>query len=450
MDTSAFHIRNARIVKPHDIVTGDLVLEDGVIAYAGGPLDDEDGHVVIDGSGLYLMPGFIDIHVHGGCGFDATMGMYNADDDSFDNSPAAFARGIRASLRSMADAGTTTALLATLAAADESLAIGLRELGAYANDPGNGRDGTRLAGLFVEGTFIKRPEFSGAQNPMYFKAPSVDAFEHLNRLAAGAIKYVNVVPEHGAQALELMEHLRAAGILVGAGHTECSAAQYLEAVDHGLRVAVHFTNGPTGSSLKPFGGGGVLQAVLRSHKVYAELILDGYHVNPHYVRDIIGRKTPDRIIGVTDAMFATGVAGLSQFTVSGVRGQASANGRYLRTEKPGILFGSVLRMDVAFSNLISWLSVPFPGIWTEEHPPLPLEECVLYASRMLSGNPARVFGAYHPRDERLNQDLSGYTGGIEVGKRADVILAAVEGEPGSYRLRIRDTFVGGRRFEIGA
>ena len=448
MDTPAFHIRNARIVKPHDIVTGDLVLENGVIAYAGGPLDDEDGHVVIDASGLYVMPGFIDLHVHGGCGFDATMGMYNAAADSFDSSPEAFARGIRAALRSMADAGTTTALLATLAAADESLAIGLRELGAYANGPANGRDGTRLAGLFVEGTFIKRPEFSGAQNPRYFKAPSVDAFEQLNRLAAGAIKYVNVVPEHGAQALELMKHLRGAGIVVGAGHTECSAAQYLEAVDHGLRVAIHFTNGPTGSSLKPFGGGGVLQAVLRSHKVYAELILDGYHVNPHYVRDIISRKTHDRVIGVTDAMFAVDAEGIDSFSMRGVAGQLSGNGEYLRVvDKENTLFGSVLKLRQAFSNLVSWYTRPMPGIWQDAHPPLGLHDAILTASKMLSENPARALALYEPTCRWLNQDLSGYTGSLEVGKRADVVAMRLVGSAGDYATEIEHVFVGGAKVE---
>ena len=79
MDTenAAHLIRNARIVKPDEIVRGDLLLEGGIIAYAGGPLDERDGHTVIDGEGLYALPGFIDIHAHGGNGFDATMGTYD-------------------------------------------------------------------------------------------------------------------------------------------------------------------------------------------------------------------------------------------------------------------------------------------------------------------------------------------------------------------------------------
>jgi len=449
MKKNAYLVRNAHIVRPNEVATGDLLLCDGIISALGPPgslTGEARGATVIRADGLYALPGFIDIHVHGGCGFDATLGMYNPATDSFDNRPSAFARGIPRALRAMAESGTTTALLTTLAADEDVVSRSLTELGAYVNSAANGRDGARLLGIFLEGAFIKFPALAGAQNPAYFRPPDVKIFEKWNELSQGTIRYVNVVPEHGPQGFRLMEHLSARGILVGAGHTDCTADEYAEAVRHGLRVAVHFTNGPTGSSLKTFGGGGALQAVLRSRRVYAELIMDGLHVNPAYVRDIIARKTPERIIGITDAMFVTGLRGVREFTVAGIRGQVSDDGRYLRVaEKRNTLFGSILRQDVVFANLLSWLSQPFPGVWTEEHPPVALEECILWATTMLSANPARVLGLYHPKTERLHQDLSHCCGCLEVGKRADVVLASITGSPGRYVFRVRETFVAGRR-----
>ena len=79
-----------------------------------------------------------------------------------------------------------------------------------------------------------------------------------------------------------------------------------EAIKAGLKYCIHFTNGPTGGSYKPFNGGGTIEAVLKFDELYAELIADGFHVNPLYIRDIIRRKGVDKIIGMTDCQFVAG------------------------------------------------------------------------------------------------------------------------------------------------
>lgn len=438
-------LRDATIVKPERLLAGDICIENGVISYIGEPLMDTSGYIVINASRHYVVPGFMDIHSHGGMGFDLTEGEYDPSTHSFDSSPEAYERSIPRLMRSLAENGTTRIVLATVAQSEERLTSALAALGAYARSERNGQDGAFLHGALLEGTFIRNPDYSGAQNPEHFHLPDIELFERLNEAAGGKICYVNVVPEHGESALRLTRYLTERGVVVGAGHTHASAEDYLHAVERGLHIAIHFTNGPTGSSLKPFGGGGVLQAVLSCRKVFAELIMDGYHVNPAYILDIIRRKGVDRIIAVTDAMFPVGAVGVQQFSVSGIAGRLSRNGAYLEVvEKPGTLFGSVLKMPVAFGNLVSWLTRRMPGIWSDEHLPLELDEAILMASKVCSGNPAEAFGLFRPANRRLNQDVSSYVGGLQVGKRADVALVRLVGQPGAYEVDVERVFVGGR------
>ena len=427
-------IRNARIVKATCVLQGDICIEGGVISSISEPLKDDSDYTVIDAGGQYVIPGFIDIHLHGGIGFDLTAGRYDAERGDFDPSLENYQNHIKDVMLHLAREGTTLSLLATVAAPLERLEQVMGEVASYIENHPNGNGGCRLLGAFVEGSFIKHPANAGAQNPEYFHEPDIALFKRLQNAAGGNIRYVNVVPEYGDAAIALIEYLTENGVLVGAGHTSCSAEVYSRAVDKGLRVAIHFTNGPTGSSFKPFGGGNVLQAVLPSRKVFAELIGDGCHVNPAYLMDILHRKGSDRIIAVTDAMFLTGLSEVSEFTAYGIRGVVSDDRRYVRVaEKENTLFGSMHTMSVAFANWISWFTREMKGVWTNKYLPMDLDEAVRIATHLCSANPAKVL------------DLSGHTGTLSAGKRADIVLLKLDGEPGDYRVNVSDVFVGGRR-----
>jgi len=446
--SAPYVIRNARIVKPLRVLSGDLVVADGVIACIGEPPADLGRCEVIDAAGCYVVPGFIDIHSHGGMGLDLTEGMYDPRRGGFDPSPARYEEGLPRLMRALAERGTTGVLLATVAAPEKRLTACLGHLGRYVRSDRNGRDGAFLHGAFIEGSFIRYPEFAGAQNPAYFQAPSLETFERLNEAALGTIRYVNVAPEWGEAAVTLTRQLVERGVLVGAGHTEATAEQYGEAVEAGLRVAVHFTNGPTGTSFKPFGGGGVLQDVLRSRDVYAELICDGYHINPSYVRDIIRRKRPDRIIAITDAMFPAGRNDIDAFEVAGIGGRVSDNRRYIAVEgRPTTLFGSLIRMVEAFGHILSWLTRRMPGIWRDEHLPQKRDVALVATAQMCATNPAKVLAMFDPVNRRLGQDLSAFRGGVQVGKRADLAVIRLLGEDGDYTVNVEHTFVGGRRVQ---
>jgi len=103
-------IRNARIVEPTRISQGDLSLEDGVISYVGTPLGKTAGWTVLDAAGQYVLPGFVDIHTHGGLGFDLTSGLYDAKERSFDPSLANYPDCLARLTRSLVEDGTTRVL----------------------------------------------------------------------------------------------------------------------------------------------------------------------------------------------------------------------------------------------------------------------------------------------------------------------------------------------------
>ena len=438
-------IRGGRIVRHDRITDGDLIIKDGVISHIGWSVSDFTPDREIDARGCFVLPGFVDLHVHGGKGFDTTGGLFLPEEGRFDPDDRHYHSMLPVVSHHLARHGVTLAPLATVAADKERLKHVLSLLADYVLGPANGKDGCYIYGAFLEGTFIKEHAFAGAQNPDFFRKPSIKLFDDLNNAARGTIHYVNVTPEFGSKALELIRELYNRGVLVGAGHTAATAKQYSKAIDNGLRVAVHLTNGPTGSSFKPFEGGGALQAALSSTKVFAELIVDGYHIYPGYVCDIIQRKGPYRICLITDAMFATEAKGVTEFEVSGVKGMLSKNGRFLGVQgTKNTLFGSVLTMDTAFCNVVNWLSGGHPGVWTEGHHSMDTDSAVIASSRFSSANPARALHLYEPESTPFGRTLDGCFGSLMVGKRADVTVLQLKGKPGKYRAKVKRTFVEGR------
>jgi N-acetylglucosamine-6-phosphate deacetylase len=203
-------------------------------------------------------------------------------------------------------------------------------------------------------------------------------------------------------------------------------------------------NGPSSSSSKPFHGGGVLEVLLQSDRVFAEIIADGYHVDRAYVMDIIRRKGIDRCLIVTDSMFASTMRGIHEFEMSGIRGRVSSNGKYLQlVDRGDALYGSVLTMDRAFQNVMNWFLTPLPGIWNRIHKPGTLEEALLKTSRLCSATPARVLGVFKPSHNTLSSNLSFGTGDISLGKRADLVVADIRRKGRSVALKVEGTVVNG-------
>ncbi|MBW7988566.1 MAG: hypothetical protein FVQ84_00870 [Planctomycetes bacterium] len=418
-------LKGGYAVTPNSVERTDIIMRDGRVEFTA---DEDDYSEIIDITGKYVVPGFVDIHFHGYNLFEFTSGLYDPKSETFDNSPSAYEHGLDMLRKTLARFGVTGFYIGTWASPVENLRYCFAQLYNYLSKPQT-QPGARLLGGLLEGSFIN-PQMAGAQNPDMVLEFATDSFDSI--ADKGTIKLANVVPDFGQTGYKLIDYLTNKGIVVGAGHTNATCDQIEEAIRAGLKYFIHFTNGPTGGSYKPFHGGGAIEAVLKSEELYAEQILDGYHVNPAYVRDILKRKGADRIIGVTDCLFAAG-SQVRQFTGGGIQGALSESGEYFQVvEKPGTLFSSNLTMDRGFTNLLNWLSADMQGIWNPRHDALKLDQALVTAAKILSTNPCVL----------TQMDKEG-CGSIVDGAKADLCVLDIAGQPGEYKVTIERTIVDG-------
>ncbi|SFT33302.1 N-acetylglucosamine-6-phosphate deacetylase [Geodermatophilus amargosae] len=256
---------------------GWVLLEgDAITATGTGRPPAADG--TVDLAGAELVPGFVDLHAHGGGGA------------AFDDGPGA----IRTALAVHRAAGTTRSVLslvaAPLAELEASLA-GIAEVAA--GDP-------TVLGAHLEGPFLA-PARCGAHDPQHLRAPTADVVDRLLVAARGRLRQVTVAPELPG-ALEAIRDLTAAGVVVAVGHTEADAALTAAAFDAGARLLTHALNAMPGLHHREPGPVG---AALADPRVVLELVLDGVHVHPVVARLLLA-GAPGRVALVTDAMAATG------------------------------------------------------------------------------------------------------------------------------------------------
>ncbi len=418
-------LKGGYAVTPNSVERADVIMRDGKVEFAACK---DDCSEIIDITGKYIVPGFVDIHFHGYNLFEFTSGLYDPKSETFDNSPSVYENGLDMLRKILARFGVTGFYIGTWASPVENLRHCFSQLYNYLNKPQT-QPGARLLGGFLEGSFIN-PQMAGAQNPDLVLEFITDSFDSIDD--KGSIKLVNVVPDFGQPGYELIDYLTNKGIVVGAGHCNATCEQIEEAIRAGLKYFIHFTNGPTGGSYKPFHGGGAIEAVLKSDELYAEQILDGYHVNPAYVRDILRRKGADRIIGVTDCLFAAG-SQVRQFTGGGIQGALNESGEYFHVVgKPGTLFSSNLTMNRGFTNMLNWLTADMQGIWNHRHKELQLDQALVTAAKILSTNPCVL----------TQMDKEG-CGSIVDGAKADLCVLDIAGRPGNYTVTVEMTIVDG-------
>jgi N-acetylglucosamine-6-phosphate deacetylase len=424
-------LTDCTLVLPNGCRRETMEIIDGQITYIGPARQDFKPDAVIAGKDRYVLPGFIDLHSNGIAGFDCSNGLYLSD--GFSTESHHYFQGLEQAAAAYAQTGTTSVLLTSIASPFAQL---LNVFGLFSqyhrSEAASVLVKNILAGLYIEGTFMKDPAYRGAHNSDYFIQPDIAIFDQLQTQARGMIAVVNVVPEWGEPAWTLMRHLQSHGIIIAAGHSGAGNLVYQEALRRGLRLAVHLFNGPTPSSFKSFNRGSALEAILRSKQLSAELILDGIHVDPAYVLDAIRRKGEERIIGITDSMFAATMKELREFSILGVEGQVSEDGRYMQAKgRANTLFGSTLTMDQALSNLLTWFTQPMEGVWYELHEPLTLPQALTKASRICSGNPAGLMGWSQK-------------GALEVGKDADLVVATIASAETGHRVQVEKVLSKGR------
>jgi N-acetylglucosamine-6-phosphate deacetylase len=427
----SIRLENAFLVSDKGIKRTSVILRNSRIDLSGAKKNAPKDEETTDLKGKYVVPGFVDIHFHGLNLFDFTLGQFNPQTETFDGSKSAYEKGFDMLIKTLPRFGVTAFYISTFAASLDSLKNCYGNLADFLKKQQQDKTytGARLLGGLLEGSFIS-PDMAGAQDPAFVFKPSQEAFDSIQD--KGSIKLTLVGPDSGEPAVKLTKYLTDKGIIVGAGHTNATYNQVVDAVNAGLKYCIHFTNGPTGGSYKPFNRGGAIEAVLQLEHLFAELIADGYHVNPAYIRDIIKRKGVDKIIGMTDCMFVAG-SSLKRIKIGSVPGVISDDGRYIAVEnKKNTLFGSVLNMKQGFENMLNWLTSNMQGIWNRSHKAMDFEDALAAVSAMYSTNPCKLVGL----------DKEGF-GKLTDGAKADLCILNITGSQGSYKVDVESTIVDG-------
>jgi N-acetylglucosamine-6-phosphate deacetylase len=389
----------------------------------------------IDLKGKYVFPGFIELHIHGAGLFSFGGGRYNPKKMGFESSSEIYQEGLKKWAHLRASTGVTRLYGSTSAVRVKNIKFCLRELEKFIKSNKDLWEGKFYAGAMIEGTFIN-PVNQGAMNPEHVFEPSRSIFDDINE--TGLARLVNVPPDHGKKSINLTEYLVSKGISVGAGHTSATYQQFEEAVSAGLKYFVHFLNGPTGNLYKSFFGGGALEAAL-TLDIMLELIVDGYHVAPWYIRETFARKRPSDIMAITDSVFVSQSKGVRNFECDGIKGTVDKDYRYVYVSEKGpfTLFGSVVTIDKVFSNLLSYLTSPMMGIWHKNHPAINFEKALCITSACCSTNIVKMIKKNN--GDNLN------TGEIKNGKFADIVVGEIKGTKGNYKLQIDSVFVKGEK-----
>ncbi|MEW2545841.1 N-acetylglucosamine-6-phosphate deacetylase [Streptomyces sp. NPDC047002] len=352
-------LAGGRVVLPTGVVDGGRVIVEGGRIAGAAP----EGATVVDLAGHWLVPGFVDLHNHGGGGASFTSGT--ADE---------VLRGVR----THREHGTTTVVASTVTGELGFLARRAGELSELV-EQGD------LAGVHFEGPFIS-PCRKGAHSEALLRHPDPAEVLALVKAARGTAKMMTLAAELPG-GLDSVRLLADHGVIAALGHTDATYEQTAEAIEAGATVATHLFN-----AMPPLGHRvpGPVAALLQDERVTVELINDGTHLHPAALELAVRCAGAARTAFITDAMdaagFGDGTYALGPLAVEVKDGVA-------RLVDDGSIAGSTLTLDTAFKRAAT---VDL----------MPVEDIV----RAISANPARLLGV----DDRV--------GSLEPGKDADLVV----------------------------
>ena len=350
--------KNAEILNENfEFVKGNLLIEDGKIV---GLTDNAEGECT-DCTGLKILPGFIDIHIHGTYGADACD---------------ASAESLQRMSEHLPCHGVTSFCPATMTLSSEELEDIFK---AIAEAKGN-ENGAYIHGINMEGPYISLAK-KGAQKAEHVRKPDVEEFKKLNAICN--VSLVDIAPEedeNNAFSKEISEICT-----VSAAHTSADAAQARKGFENGITHATHLFNAMTGISARV---PGVAGAVFDSENVRAEIICDGFHVAPETLRMAFKLLGEDRTIVISDSMKAADCED-GEYMLGGQTVYVR-DGKALLAD--GTIAASTSNIFDEFKNLLSF-GIPFK-----------------HAVKSCTINPAKAIG-----QETV-------TGSIEKGKNADILI----------------------------
>lgn len=286
--------------------------------------------VDVDYDDSVIMPGIIDIHIHGGYGVDTN-----------DASEAE----LRYLQEQLVKEGLVAFLPTTITQTEEVLTRALKNVAVVEQ---NQSAGSEIIGIHFEGPYLDM-EFKGAQPPECIVAPSIEQFERFQKAANGLIKVITMACEHDPD-FTLTKYLSNNGVCVSQGHTGATFDQALLAIANGARGFTHVYNGMSRFGHRDLN---VVGASMRTRDVFGEIIVDGNHSDFNAVNLYFKSKGPDHGILISDAIIGKGEPIGSKFMFGNHPIQIKENGSaYLLDSPTNSLAGSTLRSNVGIYNMI--------------------------------------------------------------------------------------------------
>lgn len=346
----------------------DIYIKDELIAHynsrEANSLESYSDEEIIDGTGLYAIPGLTDIHFHGCVGYDFCDGTNEAID---------------AITSYQGKNGITTICPATMTLSEEELTRIMETAKNY-----DYKEGAILAGINMEGPFVSE-EKKGAQNAGYIKKPDQDLFHSLQEKSGNMIKIVVVAPEEEG-AMEFIAGLKDE-VVVSIAHTTADYDTAMEAFSQGVKQITHCYN-----AMPPFlhREPGVVGAAADTDNIHVELICDGVHIHPSVVRATFKFMGSEKMVLISDSMEATGMPD-GRYTLGGQDVNLVGNKPTLVSD--GAIAGSATNLMDCMKTAVKDMGIPLE-----------------VAIRGAAVNPAQAIGIY-----------DNY-GSITPGKVANIVL----------------------------
>ncbi|SFP68491.1 N-acetylglucosamine-6-phosphate deacetylase [Caldicoprobacter faecalis] len=368
-------IFNAKILTPYRLIdNGSILVENGkIVEVSRGRLPVSEC-IAIDAKGYYVSPGFIDIHTHGGGGYDFMDGTVEA---------------YLGAARKHACYGTTAMVPTTLTSSLENL----REtFEVYKQAKAANKMGAVFLGLHLEGPYFSM-EQRGAQDPKYIRNPKREEYEKILSWSDDVVRW-SAAPELEG-ALEFGRFLRERNILPSIGHSNAIYEEVIEAFENGYTHVTHLYSGMSGvRRINAYRYAGVIESAFLIDEMTVEIIADGAHLPASLLKLIYKIKGPQNIALITDSMRAAGMPEGEYILGSLKEGQKVIVEEGVAKLPDRTAFaGSVATADRLVRTMVQLAQVP-----------------LMEAVQMITATPARIMKV----DDRK--------GSIAVGKDADLVI----------------------------
>ncbi|SES36719.1 N-acetylglucosamine-6-phosphate deacetylase [Salipaludibacillus aurantiacus] len=383
-----YYFQNARLYGESTTIDNPVIeIENGKVISvkeSDGNITEQIDEKVVFSEPVRIVPGFIDIHIHGADGADI-----------MDGTPGA----VYTMKKALPEEGTTAFLATTITQSAEEKIKALESVRTVIEEQ-NPNSGAEVLGVHLEGPFISKKR-AGAQPPQHIGPADIQLFRRFQEASGGNIKLVTMAPEEDKNG-ELVKELTGQKVIPSIGHSDASYEEVRTAVGRGVSHVTHLFNGMRGAHHRDIGVAG---GALLHEELVTEMIVDGIHISAPMVKLAYKNKGPERIILITDAMRAKGLQE-GKFALGGQTVHVEGDRAVL---EDGTLAGSIIKMNEAIRNMMAFTECSF-------------EEAV----QMATINPARQLGI---------QDRKG---SIKEGKDADFSIVTSD-------LEVVQTYIGGNK-----